>query len=147
MMFLGDSTVMFRSSSIAVSLVVATIGIAAREGTRSAWAQDAAGNYYPDKLPAQGEYVINTWRVVNPSGLRCRSGAGNEFRAVKLFARGEAFTVRTFSGKVQHNNPTRLDRQGLPWFYLTEASGNCFVRAHRRYLAPVPEQGMNQFSM
>jgi hypothetical protein len=48
---------------------------------------------------------------------------------------GKAFTVRTFSDRVQHNNPTRLDRRGLPWFYLTEASGSCFVRAHRRYLA------------
>ncbi|MGI0487130.1 SH3 domain-containing protein [Pantanalinema rosaneae CENA516] len=100
------------------------------------FAQNSNGNYYQGHLPAEGDYVISTWRVVATSGLNCRSKAGTEFNVVKRFAQGDRFSVSTSEGRDQHNNPVELDKQGLPWFRLTEKSGGCRVRATSQYIAP-----------
>lgn len=110
------------------------------------FAQDSNGNYYKGTLPSEGEYVISTWRVITPGGLNCRSGAGTEFEIVKRFSLGDNFTVEISEGRHTHNNPTELDKQGLPWFRLAKdverfgppkASKNCLIRANSRYIAPV----------
>ena len=108
-----------------------------------AYAQDQNGDYFRETLPvypSQPDYVISEWQVTTPSGLNCRSDAGTEFSVVKVFGSGEPFNVQTSEGRDQHNNPTKLDSQGLPWFKVAESSQGiieCFVRASNRYIQPI----------
>lgn len=110
----------------------------------NAFAQDSNGNYYKGTLPYEdgGTYVVGKWRVIAPSGLNCRIGAGTEFAIVKTFEMGDLIYPKTSEGRDQHNDPTELDKQGLPWFRLTEPTRkkdleNCLIRANSRYIAPV----------
>ena len=106
-------------------------------------AQDSNGNYYKGTLPYEdgGDYVVGKWRVIAPSGLNCRIGAGTEFAIVKTFEMGDLIYPKTSEGRDQHNDPTELDKGGLPWFRLKSPrrndSENCLIRANSRYIAPV----------
>ncbi len=112
----------------------------------SAYAQNQSGDYFRETLPvypSEPDYVISEWRVITSSGLNCRSNAGTEFDIVKVLTFGEPFQVKTSEGRDQHNNPTKLDSRGLPWFMVTDSSRSsrgkvkCFVRANNRYIEPV----------
>jgi hypothetical protein len=112
----------------------------------SAYAQNQSGNYFRETLPvypSQPDYVISQWRVITSSGLNCRSNAGTDFDVVKVLTSGETFQVKTSEGRDQHNNPTKLDSRGLPWFMVTDSSRSsrgkveCFVRANSRYIEPI----------
>jgi hypothetical protein len=112
----------------------------------SSFAQNKSGDYFRETLPvypSQPDYVISEWRVITSSGLNCRSSAGTEFDVVKVLTVGEPFQVKTSEGRHQHNNPTKLDSRGLPWFMVTDSSRSsigkveCFVRANSRYIEPV----------
>jgi hypothetical protein len=114
----------------------------------STYAQNQSGDYFQGTLPVypfQPDYVISTWRVITSSGLKCRSGSGTEFSVVKVLTVRETFQVKTSEGRDQHNNPTKLDNRGLPWFMVTDSSSSsrgeekvkCFVRANSRYIEPV----------
>ncbi|WP_206756138.1 hypothetical protein, partial [Trichocoleus sp. FACHB-591] len=109
----------------------------------SAYAQNQSGDYFQGKLPhypSEREYVISEWRVITSSGLNCRSDAGTQFRVVKTLAFRSPFNVQTGEGRDQHNNPTKLDSRGLPWFKVAKSSQGavqCFVRANSRYIEPV----------
>jgi hypothetical protein len=109
-------------------------------------AQDSNGNYYKETLPYEdgGSYVVGKWRVITPSGLNCRSGAGTEFAIVKTFKMNDVVYPKTSEGREQHNNPTELDKRGLPWFRLQtprrdEPENYCLIRANSRYIAPEKE--------
>lgn len=108
-------------------------------------AQDSSGNYYKGTLPYEdgGNYVVGRWRVIAPSGLNCRSGAGTEFAIVKTFRMGDLISPKTSEGRDQHNDPTELDKRGLPWFRLRSPrrndSENCLIRANSRYISPEKE--------
>lgn len=109
----------------------------------SAYAQNQRGDYFREELPVypfQPDYVISEWRVITPSGLNCRSDAGVKFGVTKVLTFEKTFQVQTSEGRDQHNNPTKLDSQGLPWFKVAKSSQGvveCFVRANSRYIAPV----------
>ena len=116
----------------------------------NAFAQDSNGNYYKEYLPYEdgGNYVVGTWHVIAPSGLNCRSGAGTEFEVVTTFGMGDKIHPKTSEGRDQHNNPTELDKQGLPWFRIIRDDGKrrstknietCLVRANSRYITPLKE--------
>jgi hypothetical protein len=108
-------------------------------------AQDSNGNYYKGTLPHEdgGSYVVGKWRVIAPSGLNCRVGAGNEFAIVKTFQMGDLVYPKTSEGRDQHNDPTELDKRGLPWFRLRnlrrDDAENCLIRANSRYISPEKE--------
>jgi hypothetical protein len=108
----------------------------------SAYAQNQSGDYFKGTLPvypSQPDYVVGQWRVITPSGLNCRSNAGTEFNVVKALIFGQTFLVKTSEGREQHNNPTKLDSRGLPWFMVIASRNKveCFVRANSRYIEPI----------
>ena len=111
--------------------------------SNSAYAQNQSGDYFRGTLPvypSQPDYVVGGWRVITPSGLNCRSNAGTEFNVVKALIFGKPFQVKTSEGRDQHNNPTKLDSRGLPWFMVIGPSRGkveCFVRANSRYIEPI----------
>lgn len=110
-----------------------------------AYAQDQNGDYFSGTLPVdslQPDYVINRWQVTTPSGLNCRRDAGTEFSIVEVLTSGELFQVQTSEGRDQHNNPTKLDSRGLPWFKVTGSQNEikCFVRANKRYIEPITQE-------
>ena len=112
----------------------------------SAYAQNQNGDYFKGKIPvypSQPDYVISTWRVITSNGLNCRTDAGIEFGVTKTLPSGKSFQVQVSVGREQHNNPTKLDSRGLPWFKVVSSSRSsqgvieCFVRANSRYIEPV----------
>jgi hypothetical protein len=112
----------------------------------SSFAQNSSGDYFKEMLPvypSDPNYVVSEWRVITASGLNCRSDAGKEFDVVKVLTPSEPFQVKTSEGRNQHNDPTKLDSRGLPWFMVTDPSRaargkiECFVRANSRYIEPV----------
>jgi hypothetical protein len=108
-------------------------------------AQNSNGDYYKENLPYEdgGSYVVGKWRVIAPSGLNCRAGAGTEFTIVKTFKMDDVIYPKTSEGREQHNNPTELDKRGLPWLRLTSPrrsdAENCLIRANSRYISPEKE--------
>lgn len=93
----------------------------------SAYAHNQTGDYFIGKLPvypSQPYYVIRTWRVITSNCLNCRTDAGIEFGIIKTLPSGKSFQVQVSEGREQHNNPTKLDSRGLPWFKVVSSSGS-----------------------
>lgn len=115
-------------------------------GDSLAFALDPHGNYTTqDFFPGQDEYALGTWKVVTTQ-LNCRKQPTLGSAIARTFHQGDPLTVKTSEGSHQNVGYLQLDGQGKPWVRVYQANPDepgfnvsvfCFVRANRRYIAPV----------
>lgn len=72
----------------------------------------------PDSLRMNNRHEIAQWSVV------------------RVFERGERLQAVTGNNA---NQIVLLDKRGKPWIPVDIQDGNCFVRANRRFITPIPE--------
>ncbi len=109
-------------------------------------AVDPQGNYTTqDFFPGRDEYALSTWTVV-ATQLNCRQQPKLEAAIARTFHKGDALTVKTAEGSHENVGYLQLDNRGKPWVRVYQANPDqptfnpavfCFVRANRRYIAPV----------
>lgn len=100
------------------------------------------GDYFSNAAPLQAQKPVNSpgglWQVVSP-GLRCRSGAGTNYRTVRQFKRGTLLQANIGRGGSDEVLINATDGTGKPWMLVRSEQGadyRCYVRANQRYIQP-----------
>lgn len=111
---------------------------------------DQQGNYYKNNnetsvlAPSQANSRLaagSLWKVV-VNDLKCRRSASLSSPVVRTYQKNDLLEVEVYRGGSDEVFLNPLDQKGKPWMPVRgkNIEDVCFVRANRRYIAPVISQ-------